>query len=791
MGWNNFAPEQVTGGPSVVLETGGRLVVFARHADNAIWHKWQVTRNGEWSDWESLGGSWTSDPAAALNAPGGLYVVARGNDGTLWENWQEHADSDWLGWNNIAPEQVTGGPSVVLETGGRLVVFARHADNAIWHKWQVTRNGEWSDWESLGGSWTSDPAAALNAPGGLYVVARGNDGTLWENWQEHADSDWLGWNNIAPEQVTGGPSVVLETGGRLVVFARHADNAIWHKWQVTRNGEWSDWESLGGSWTSDPAAALNAPGGLYVVARGNDGTLWENWQERADGPWQPPGEENWIAGGQTPTRLSVNNKVEYIIDGEQTLAAVSQALASAQESIHILQLEFEPALTLVFSNPEKPPTLPDDPGHKAQARLADVLATADGHGVKIRVLLDLLMSNNDIGPVVKDLRAAGANSATVRAVSLPEPERLHAKLLVVDGRDAFVLGIPFTQSYFDTDKHFVIEPIRRAGAQPVHDVTVRLQGPSVVDADELFVQIWNHLDAAEFQGRDQITHPGPSRAVFGKSSVQIVRSLPKHHSPIGVPGGETGILESYLRALSNAHSFIYLEEQYFTSRDIVESLKHWLDVRPELQAIVLLNEKPDIPTYRHWQDLRLRQILGYPDRPNLGVFCSWVFNSRRTLGLSRPALRRCYIESKACIVDDVWATVGTANTDGISLNSYYAKGEGRLPFIGSARSVEINATVLDGVAQQPSTGTVREFRSALWERQLGLPSLALAAPPPGGWLSVWTDTARANIERLNAANPTMQGTILPYTGAYFDNAADQLRSIGIDPGPFITTFEKR
>ena len=55
----------VAGGPGAVLETGGRLVVFARGADNNIWHRWQVTRNGNWSGWESVGappGGATSDP---------------------------------------------------------------------------------------------------------------------------------------------------------------------------------------------------------------------------------------------------------------------------------------------------------------------------------------------------------------------------------------------------------------------------------------------------------------------------------------------------------------------------------------------------------------------------------------------------------------------------------------------------------------------------------------------------------------------------------------------------------
>jgi hypothetical protein len=182
-------------------------------------------------------------------------------------------------------------------------------------------------------------------------------------------------------------------------------------------------------------------------------------------------------------------------------------------------------------------------------------------------------------------------------------------------------------------------------------------------------------------------------------------------------------------------------------------------------------------------------MLGYPDRSNLGVFCSWSFNSQRSLGLPSPALRRCYIESKVCIVDDEWVTLGTANTDGISLNSYYASGEGRLPFVGSARSIEINATIFDGVAGQPITGMVRQFRSDLWAEHLGTDLKQLASPPSNGWLSVWTGVATANIDGLNSDIPNMRGTVLPYTGYYHDSASKQLIAIGVNPDVFQTTFD--
>jgi tyrosinase len=282
----------LVGGPGAVLQTGGRLVVFARGTDNTIWHRWQVSRNGDWSGWESIGappGGATSDPDTALNDPGGLVVFARGGDNAIWHAWQGGPDGNWTGWESLGGE-LAGGPGAVLQTGGRLVVFARGTDNTIWHRWQVTRNGDWSEWESIGapsGGATSDPDAALNDPGGLVVFARGGDNAIWHAWQGGPDGNWSGWESLGGEWA-GGPGAVLQTGGRLVVFARGTDNNVWHRWQITRNGNWSGWESVGappGGAISDPDTALNDPGGLVVFTQGTDNAIWHAWQNRPDGNW--------------------------------------------------------------------------------------------------------------------------------------------------------------------------------------------------------------------------------------------------------------------------------------------------------------------------------------------------------------------------------------------------------------------------------------------------------------------------------------------------------------------------
>ena len=82
-GWESLGGV-LTSGPGVCSWSSGRLDVFVRGTDNALWHKW--FSNG-WSGWESLGGVLTSDPAAVSWGPNRIDVFVRGTDNALWHKW--------------------------------------------------------------------------------------------------------------------------------------------------------------------------------------------------------------------------------------------------------------------------------------------------------------------------------------------------------------------------------------------------------------------------------------------------------------------------------------------------------------------------------------------------------------------------------------------------------------------------------------------------------------------------------------------------------------------------------
>ena len=62
----------------------GRLEIFARGGDGAVWHNWHTAPNNGWSGWYSLGG-WIDLLEVGPNADGRLEVFARG--GSLTGEW--------------------------------------------------------------------------------------------------------------------------------------------------------------------------------------------------------------------------------------------------------------------------------------------------------------------------------------------------------------------------------------------------------------------------------------------------------------------------------------------------------------------------------------------------------------------------------------------------------------------------------------------------------------------------------------------------------------------------------
>lgn len=438
-------------------------------------------------------------------------------------------------------------------------------------------------------------------------------------------------------------------------------------------------------------------------------------------------------GRDAPERLSTGNAVELLADEAQFEALVA-AIRGAKRSVHLLQFLWEPRFQALF------------PGHRGERPLVEELADAARRGVAVRVMVnENTFWPDDVDEIRREVERGGP-SAEVRGFPVGA-NVMHAKILVVDDVEAMVLGPIFFQKSWDSSAHHGRDP-RRGTDRPTHDLSLRARGPVVRDLAAVFALHWNEA-GARTGGPLLATPPAPPPA--GRESAQVVLTLPRlvfrEH-----PQGERGILESYQRGLASAERLVYLENQYFTSGTISHALHRLLHARKDLEVILVANDEVDVPFYNRWQRRSVAR-LHYPEHPRLGVFVL----AEPTPGDPKRPVAPVYVHSKLAVVDDRWATLGTANLDDFSLEPF--------PSLGGTldSNIDVNVTLFDGVEGHPRTGVAGAIRRRLWAEHLGMPLEDVASRPEGAWLSVWRRTAEANARALREGRPQdFRGRVLPF-----------------------------
>jgi phosphatidylserine/phosphatidylglycerophosphate/cardiolipin synthase-like enzyme/uncharacterized membrane protein YbhN (UPF0104 family) len=448
--------------------------------------------------------------------------------------------------------------------------------------------------------------------------------------------------------------------------------------------------------------------------------------------------------------------LEWLIDNAAAYDSVLGAIGSARRSIWITQLAFDADCQAY------------GPGGRALG-VADALLAAVARGpIDVRIILNETFLLDTARPLrrffAERLGAHPPRPGTidVRGVS-SFPRLLHTKMVIVDNQEAFLLGSPFVNGYWDDEQHQPVDarrPLRELGGRPLHDLSVRITGHPVGDLERIFTELW---------APDAPVEP----AFAAKTAVRVVFT-----SPRGVlrnrPAGDTEILDALLEGIAAARSLIYIEHQYLSSRPIVAALAEALRREGNLEIIAVLNENADVTAYRRWQNARLEES-GLMAHPRVGLFALWSASS----GPHKSQLNQVFVHSKVVAVDDAWATTGSANLDGVSLHSYGDDftGVGRRVF-RHTRNFDVNV-VVDGPSAE-------RLRLRLWSEHLGSPSASLLERPADGWLPLWRARATANVAALNAVQsrggvPAMRGFVLPYSVE--STPARQLADLGVHVDP--------
>jgi len=274
----------------VGASAGGHLEVFKVDADGALYHRWQIVAQGEWSRWSRLGGPVFPGVAVATNGQGGLevYAVDRLTHELRCVRQKSPDCEEWSAWISLGG---TIRPPVTVAQGldGAVDIFALdESSSAVRHLWRAGPWGEWSEWSSLGGSVEPGLVAMRNLDGRLELFAvSANAATLAHCWQRaNGLEEWSAWSNLGGN-VQPGFAAGKNLDGRLELFGVQPTNGSIQRIcqeAPSDSDHWGPWIDFEGRFKTGLAVTENTDGRIEVFAvNSKDGTLWHKWQLRPDG----------------------------------------------------------------------------------------------------------------------------------------------------------------------------------------------------------------------------------------------------------------------------------------------------------------------------------------------------------------------------------------------------------------------------------------------------------------------------------------------------------------------------
>ncbi len=318
---------------------------------------------------------------------------------------------------------------------------------------------------------------------------------------------------------------------------------------------------------------------------------------------------------------SGGNKIKLITDGDDCFDEFIRSIRSAKSSINLE--------TYIFKS--------DDVGW----RIAELLAKKAKKGLEVNVIYDSIGCLGTSPSLFSMLRDSGVEVLEYHPV-VPWRKffnlsfRDHRKLLVVDGKTAFVGGINIGSEYAG----------KKYNGGGWRDTHLKVEGPAVRDMQFFFMENWFRHGGAIVDNSRHF----PKLYEEGKKLLMILCTKSrKKIKPVH---------ESYISAIKFARESIYITNAYFIPdgkiyRALIRAARRGVDVR------VLLPGMSDLPFVQHAARFLYKKYLKNDIR---------VYEYNRSI-----------LHAKTAVIDGIWSTIGSSNLDRRSFT----------------RNLEINAVVLD------------------------------------------------------------------------------------------------
>ena len=301
------------------------------------------------------------------------------------------------------------------------------------------------------------------------------------------------------------------------------------------------------------------------------------------------------------------NNIVTLVNGREIFPAMLKAIRSAKHSI-----TFE---TYVFWNGE------------VGREFTDALAERARAGVKVHAILDAHGTRRMGNENLLKLRQAGAEVVKYHTIFWLDIRRYnnrdHRKLLIVDGKTAFVGGVGIADEWSgnaETPEHW-------------RDNHYRITGPVVAQLQAVFLNNWLKTRGTVLHGADYF----PPLSATGTYRAQMLTSSTR----------ESNLDLMYLLAIASAKRTLRIENAYFlpdelTRKELINAAKRGVKVEIVLPGKHIDQRLVRAASKRHWPALLEAGIKIYEYEPTM-------------------------VHVKLMIVDDIFVSVGSGNFDNRSV----------------------------------------------------------------------------------------------------------------------------
>lgn len=377
--------------------------------------------------------------------------------------------------------------------------------------------------------------------------------------------------------------------------------------------------------------------------------------------------------------LILGNKVVLLQDGAATYAAMFAAIRSARKSINLESYIIE-----------------DD---EIGRQFADLLLEQQRRGVQVNLIYDSFGGINTPKAFFERLQAGGVNVLEFNPINPLDAKapwlinnRDHRKLLVVDGRIAFIGGINISSVYSSGSAARRTKKVAE-NKVPWRDTDLQIEGPVVGELQKLFVGTWEKQHGKPLAKKDYF----PVLTAEGKDIVRAIGSTPD--DPYSL------IYLTLISAIGNAERQITLTNAYFVPDP--QLLKALIDAAGRGVDVTMI-----LPGHSD------SEVVFHAGRSH--------YSALLKAGVKIHERRGALLHSKTALIDDVWSCVGSTNLD---WRSFLDNDEVNAVVLGRdfaqqmkamiARDIdESEAITLESWEKRSLMLRLKEWGASLWQRLL-------------------------------------------------------------------------